>query len=306
MAADNRPTRVLVLGTTGQVGRALLRAPGPLGRVVALGRTEADFTDAVALRDAVLAHRPAAVVIAAAYTAVDRAEQEPEIAHAVNATAPGVIATAAGEVGACVVYYSTDYVFDGAGRRPWRETDPAAPLSVYGRTKREGELAVAECTRHITFRTSWVVSPDGTNFVKTMLRLAAERPSLRVVADQVGAPTSAALIADVTWAVLAELLNAPAEDPRWGTYHLQGAGETSWHGLARHVIARARANGAALACAPEDVAPITTAEYPTAAVRPLNSRLDTSQLRSTFGLTLPAWEDDVDAVVDHLCTSPVA
>lgn len=301
MAAEAAGVRVLVLGAGGQVGREVARALAPLGRVAALGRGDVDLTDADRLRSAVVGHRPAAVVIAAAYTAVDRAEQEPALAHAVNAVAPGVLAAAATEVGACVVYYSTDYVFDGAGTRPWHEMDPTGPLSVYGRTKRDGERAVAACPRHLTFRTSWVISAQGTNFVRTILRLAAERQTLRVVSDQIGAPTSAAVIAGVTAVVLAAMIDAPASDPRWGTYHLQAAGETSWHELARHVIARASANGAALVCAPDDVLAIGSAEYPAAAVRPLNSRLDTTRLRATFGLSLPAWRDDVNAVVDQLC-----
>jgi dTDP-4-dehydrorhamnose reductase len=302
---------VLVLGTTGQVGRALVpvleAAQAVLGPVTALGRDVADLTDETALRRAIAGARPRAVIIAAAHTAVDRAESEPELAARVNAVAPGVIGEAAAAVGACVVHYSTDYVFDGSGTRAWRESDATGPLSTYGRTKLAGEQALAAaCQRHVIFRTSWVVSPTGTNFIRTMLRLAAERTELRVVADQVGAPTAAARIASVTAAVLGAMLDAPANDPRWGTYHLAPAGETSWHGLARHVIARARERGVALACAPEAVHAITTAEYPTPAVRPKNSRLDTTRLRSTFALALPDWRVDVDTIVDSLCPVPTA
>lgn len=297
---------ILILGTSGQVGRALAPALAALGPVTALGRDAADLTDAAALRRAVASVRPRAVVVAAAHTAVDRAEGEVELSELVNAIAPGVIGEAAAAVGACVVHYSTDYVFDGSGARPWRESDPTGPLSTYGRTKLAGEQALAAATRrHLILRTSWVVSPTGTNFIRTMLRLAGERAELRVVADQVGAPTAAARIAAVTATLLRAMLDAPDGDPRWGTYHLAPAGEISWHGLARHVIARARDRGAALTCAPDDVRAITTAEYPTAAVRPANSRLDTSRLRSTFGVDLPDWRVDVDAIVDSLCPVPV-
>lgn len=298
---------ILILGTSGQVGRALAPALTALGPVTALGRDAADFTDAAALRRAIASVRPRAVVIAAAHTAVDRAESEPELAERVNAVAPGVIGEAAAAVGACVVHYSTDYVFDGHGDRPWNESDVTGPLSTYGRTKLAGERALAAAApRHLILRTSWVVSPTGTNFIRTMLRLAAERTELRVVADQVGAPTAASRIAAVTATLLHAMLDAPASDPRWGVYHLAPAGATSWHGLARHVIARALERGATLSCTPDAVRAITTAEYPTAAVRPSNSRLDTSRLRSTFSVDLPDWRVDVDAIVDSLCPVPVA
>ncbi len=302
---------VLVLGTTGQVGQALVSALAATGAaagpVTALGRAEADLGDPDALRRAVARVRPAAVVIAAAHTAVDRAESEPALAHAANAVAPGVIGEAAAEVGACVVHYSTDYVFDGTGTRPWREEDPTGPLSTYGRTKLAGERALAAANpRHLILRTSWVVSPTGTNFVRTMLRLASERDALRVVDDQVGAPTAAARLADVTATLLDRLRGAAADDPRWGVVHCAAAGETSWYGLARHVIARAWARGAALRCRPEAVAPIPSSGYPTAAVRPANSRLDTGRLAARFGLVLPDWRVDVDAIVDHLCPVPLA
>lgn len=300
MGAD--PLRgVLLLGTSGQVGRALLPALAHLGPVTALGRGAADLTDADALRRAVAAARPRAVVIAAAHTAVDRAESEPELAERVNAVGAGVIAEAAEDVGACVVHYSTDYVFDGQGTRPWREDDATGPLSVYGRTKLAGERAVAAATaRHLILRTSWVVSATGHNFIRTMLRLASERPELRVVNDQVGAPTAADRIAAVTGSLLAAMIDAPAADARWGTYHVAAAGETSWHGCARHLIARARSRGAALLCTGDAVHGIPTAEYPTPAVRPANSRLDTTKLRRTFDVTLPLWSVDVDQIVDQL------
>lgn len=296
---------VLLLGTGGQVGRALQPLLGRWGPLTALGRAEVDFTDADALRRAVESARPRAVVIAAAHTAVDRAESEPALAAQVNAVAPGVIAAAAAEIGACVVHYSTDYVFDGRGTRAGREDDPTGPLSVYGRTKLAGEEAVrAAIGRHVILRTSWVVSAHGHNFVRTMLRLAAERAELRVVDDQVGAPTAAERIAAVTETVLSRLIDAPDTDSRWGTYHLAASGETSWHGLARHVLARARARGAALACMDEAVRGIPTSEYPTPAARPANSRLDTARLRRTFDLMLPHWTVDVDAIVDRLIPSP--
>jgi len=297
--------RVLVLGRSGQVGQALAALGPRLGQTLVLGRNDADFESPAALRSAIQTLRPQVIVIAAAYTAVDRAESEPEVADRVNARAPAIVAEEADRVGACVVHYSTDYVFDGSGTRPWIESDPPRPLSVYGRTKLAGERAVAATRRHLIFRTSWVVSPVGTNFVRTMLRLAGERTELRVVNDQFGAPTTAARIADVTAAVLAEMADAPADDPRWGTYHLASGGVTTWHGVARAVIGRAIQQGRSLRCTPEAVAPIPTSAYPTAATRPLNSRLSTSALRSTFSLDLPDWSSEVESVVDILCQEPV-
>jgi len=240
-------------------------------------------------------------VNAAAYTAVDRAESEPALAETVNAVAPAVIAEEASRAGATLVHYSTDYVFDGAKLGAYAETDAVHPLSVYGRTKLDGERAIANAEpRHVILRTSWVVSARGTNFIRTMLRLAGERDSLRVVADQHGVPTTAALLARATRALVEAMHGVDARDPRWGVYHLVPSGQTTWHELAMYVIAGARHRGAALRATPESVAAIATSDYPTAAHRPANSRLDTSKVRQAFGLELPEWRAGVDDVLDQL------
>jgi dTDP-4-dehydrorhamnose reductase len=289
---------ILLLGANGQVGHELRSELARLGPVHARTRAESDLADPESLRRIVRELRPAIIVNAAAYTAVDRAESEAEAAHAVNAVAPGVLAEEAEAVGALLVHYSTDYVFDGRGARPYAETDATNPLSTYGRTKLAGERAVARaCRRHVVFRISWVFGAHGANFLKTMLRLADERDSLRVVADQHGAPTSAELVARVTTEVLATLAGVPATDPRFGLYHLAPAGETTWHEYARRVIGEAAAAGRALKASPATVHAITSAEYPTPAHRPANSRLDTGKLRSIFGISLPPWEHDVDRVL---------
>lgn len=305
--ASDRP-RILLFGAGGQVGAELVRALEGFGEVTALGRAEVDFAaagdDAASLLDIVRSRRPDVVINAAAYTAVDRAESEPEQAHAVNAAAPAALARAADEVGACMVHYSTDYVFDGSKHGAYREDDATAPLSVYGRTKLEGEQAVAtSCARHITLRTSWVYSARGTNFVLTMLRLAAERDALNVVADQRGTPTAAALLADATVRALRQLAAAPRSDARWGLYHVTAAGETTWHGFARHIIERAQSLGMPLRATPDAVRAITTAEYPTPARRPANSRLDTSRFRAVFGGEFDHWTSGVDHVLDQLMTA---
>ena len=296
--------KVLLFGVTGQVGRALVPALQALGEVHAPRRGDpgGDLSrpeEAAALVDA---WRPAIVVNAAAYTAVDRAESEPALAEAVNARAPGAIAQAAARCGAWLVHYSTDYVFDGSGRAPWREADPHAPLSVYGRTKLAGEQAIVQAhPRHLILRTSWVHGPVGGNFIRTMLRLAAERDRLDVVDDQVGAPTGAPLIAQVTVAALRRLQSEPSLA---GLYHLSAAGETSWHGYARFVLEHARSRGVVLRAGPEAVHPLPTSGYPTPARRPLNSRLDTARLRAAFGLVLPPWQEGVRQTVDAIIATP--
>ncbi len=293
--------RILVLGAHGQLGHELPLALSDLGHVIALDRSGADLAAPESLRGVVRQRRPDVIVNAAAYTAVDRAESEPDLAYTVNAVSPGVLAQEAVAVGACLVTYSTDYVFDGRKETAYEESDAPNPLSAYGRTKLAGERAVAEaCPRHLILRTSWVVGVHGANFLKTILRLAAERDSLRVVADQHGAPTAAALIADVTVRALQTLLQASERDARWGLYHLAAAGETTWHGYARHVISRARELGMALKAAPDTVAAIPTAEYPTPAKRPANSRLCTARLRAAFSVELPDWTQGVDHVLEQL------
>jgi dTDP-4-dehydrorhamnose reductase len=241
---------------------------------------------------------PQWIVNAAAYTAVDRAEAEPELAQLVNATAVGALARAARENDAWLVHVSTDYVFDGSGSAPWREDATTAPLNAYGRSKLAGEEFVrANGCRHLLLRTGWVFSTRGANFVKTILRLARERDALRVVDDQIGAPTSAELLADVTaHAIRRTTSNAALA----GTYHVAAAGETSWFGVARHAVARARRRGAEIRVADEAIMPIASAAYPLPAPRPQNSRLDTTKLRAAFDLALPPWQSGVDRVVDEL------
>jgi dTDP-4-dehydrorhamnose reductase len=301
MEREASARRILVLGAHGQVGHELPRALCGLGQVIALDRSGADLAVSESLRAVVRQRRPDVIVNAAAYTAVDRAESEWDLAHTVNAVAPGVLAQEAQAVGACLVHYSTDYVFDGRKETPYEESDLPNPLSAYGRSKLAGERAVAEaCARHLILRTSWVVGSHGSNFLKTILRLAMEGDSLRVVADQRGAPTAATLIADVTARTLQALLGTPESDLRWGLYHVAAAGETSWHGYARYVIGRARELGMPLRASPDSVAAIMTADYPTPAKRPANSRLCTARLGRAFALQLPDWRHGVDHVLEQL------
>lgn len=284
--------KLLLLGKGGQVGWELQRSLAPLGEVVALDFDStdfhADFSRPEQLAETVLKVRPDVIVNSAAHTAVDKAESEPEFARKLNATSPGVVAQAAQEIGALMVHYSTDYVFDGSGNKPWLEDDLTAPLSVYGSTKLEGELLVARhCARHLIFRTSWVYAARGGNFAKTMLRLAKERDRLTVIDDQFGAPTGAELLADVT----AHAVRATVADPgKAGLYHLVAGGETTWHGYARFVLAQAQAAGVALKASPDAVDAVPTSAFPTPATRPHNSRLNTDKLQAAFGLKLPHWQ----------------
>lgn len=290
-------TTILLLGRGGQVGWELQRALAPLGRLVAVDRHSepmgADFTREASLRDLLGALRPQVIVNAAAYTAVDRAESEPDIARQVNAGSVRVLADHAAASGATLVHYSTDYVFDGTGQAPRDEAAPTGPLNVYGQTKLEGEQAIrASGCRHLILRTSWVYAARGGNFARTMLRLAAERERLTVIDDQVGAPTGADLLADVTALALRQLRDDPGAA---GTYHAVAAGETSWHGYARQVIDFARAQGQALRAQAIEAVPTTA--FPTPARRPLNSRLDTRRLRERFDLTLPDWRIGVERML---------
>lgn len=294
------PPKILLLGPNGQVGWELRRALAPLGRVIALGREHdglcGDLTHPGELAGSVRMLRPDIIVNAAAHTAVDKAESEPALAELLNARAPATLAQLAAELGATLVHYSTDYVFDGSGEQPRDETAPTGPLSVYGRTKLAGEQAIqASGCRHLILRTSWVYAARGGNFAKTMLRLAGEREQLRVIADQIGAPTGAELIADVT----AHALRALAQRPELaGLYHLAADGQTSWHGYAEHVIAWARRHGQDLKV--QTVEAIPTSAYPTPAQRPLNSRLDTTRLREAFGLQLPPWQLGVERMLTEI------
>lgn len=293
--------KILLLGKNGQVGFESQRALAPLGEVIAIDYPDCDLTNPDSIRKAIRDCRPDAIVNAAAYTAVDRAEAESDIASAINARAPAVIGEEAARIGARVVHYSTDYVYDGTKPGPYTEADATGPLCVYGLTKRDGDEALAASgAAHFIFRTSWVFGSHGANFVKTMLRLAAERDRLNVVADQVGAPTPASLIADITAQVLAQTKFRP-ELPS-GVYHLAAAGETSWHGFAQAIIRGAVARGVALRMLPEAVRAITTAEYPLPAKRPANSRLDATHLQTTFGLCLPHWQTGLDHVLSEILT----
>lgn len=296
--------KILLTGKNGQVGFELQRALAPLGQVHAIDSGDCNLADADALRALVRRLQPQVIVNPAAYTAVDRAESDVQQAMAVNAVAPGVLGEEAERLGASVVHYSTDYVFDGSKQTPYVESDATAPLGAYGRSKLEGERALAQATaRHLILRTSWVVGAHGNNFAKTMLRLAAERDELRVVHDQKGAPTSAALIADVTAHLVARLKNGP-ETFAHGLYHMTAGGETNWCEYARFVIGYALRCGHALRVSPNEVHPISAEQYPTAARRPSNSHLDTTLFRSTFGLELPHWQEGLGHVLQQILRKP--
>jgi dTDP-4-dehydrorhamnose reductase len=295
--------KILLLGKNGQVGWELQRALAPLGEVIALdfdspGPLSADFSRPESLAATVRAVAPQIVVNAAAHTAVDRCESEPELARALNAAAPAVLGREAAAVGAWLLHYSTDYVFDGSGDVPWVEDAPTGPLSVYGATKLEGEQAIrASGCRHLILRTSWVYAARGGNFARTMLKLAKERARLTVIDDQIGAPTGADLLADVSAHVLRSALGR-AELA--GTYHAVAQGETSWHGYARHVIEFARAAGQPIQVAADAIEAVPTSAFPTPARRPHNSRLNTRKLRDAFGLTLPAWQAGVERMLTEV------
>jgi dTDP-4-dehydrorhamnose reductase len=298
--------KILLLGKDGQVGWSLQRTLAPLGTLQMLDVGDCDFTNPDALRSAVEAARADVIVNAAAYTAVDKAESDARVAQLVNATAPGVMAGVAHRTRALLIHYSTDYVFDGAKSGAYVETDAPAPLNVYGASKLAGENAIRDSgCQYLTFRTSWVFSAHGANFIKTMLRLARERDGLTVIDDQIGAPTSAELLADVTALCLHQWKTQPERRAALcGLYHLVAAGETSWYGFAKHVIEYARARGVPITVAPDAIRPIPTSAYPTAAKRPLNSRLDTAKIRSTFGLTLPDWKVHATRTLVELLRSP--
>ena len=297
--------KILLLGKNGQVGWELQRALAPLGELVALdfdspGPLVADFSKPESLAATMRAVRPDIVVNAAAHTAVDRCESEPDVARALNADAPAVLAREAAASGAWLLHYSTDYVFDGSGSDFRSEDAPTAPLSVYGRTKLEGETAIRTSgCRHLILRTSWVYAARGGNFAKTMLKLAQERDRLKVIDDQIGAPTGADLLADIS----AHALRALQWRPEFaGTYHAVAQGETSWHGYASHVIEHARAAGLSIKVAPEAIEAVPTSAFPTPARRPANSRLDTHKLRETFGIALPPWQAGVDRMLTEILT----
>ena len=296
--------KILLFGKNGQVGWELNRSLQPLGEVVALTRQEADFSKPESLRLIVQSIKPDVIVNAVAYTAVDKAEEEESLATTINSTAVGVLAEEAKNINALLIHYSTDYVFDGSKTTPYTEDDTPCPINAYGRSKLAGEEAIrASGCKHLIFRTSWVYAARGNNFAKTMLRLAIERDELKVIADQVGAPTSAELIADVTALVLYRMIMNPTLlDKASGTYNLASAGETSWYGFAQLVLKIAIKNGYSLRVLPDQIIPISTADYKVSAKRPLNSCLDTTKVQVAFEVVLPVWQQHFVRVADEFLT----
>lgn len=296
--------KILLFGKNGQVGWELQRSLAPFGEVLALDRHSTqncgDLSKPEQLAQTVLTYKPNFIVNAAAHTAVDKAESEPELANVLNVNAPAALAKAAAQVGAWLVHYSTDYVFDGSGSHARQESEGVGPLSVYGQTKLDGEKAiVASGCKHLIFRTSWVYAARGGNFVKTMLSLAQERDKLMVIDDQYGAPTGADLIADVTAHAMRRVLNTHNNSLN-GVYHLVASGDTNWHSYARHVIEQAKAIKPEAAWKVSEIAPVPTSAFPTAAVRPLNSRLCTTKLQQAFDLVLPPWQQGVDRMLAEI------
>jgi dTDP-4-dehydrorhamnose reductase len=290
---------ILIFGANGQVGFELRKSLAAGARLCAFDRATCDVADPEQIKAAIATCQPDIIVNASAYTAVDRAETEEGLAHAVNATAPSVIATEAARRGALMIHYSTDYVFDGRKSEPYTETDAPNPLSAYGRTKLAGEESITRAApQHLIIRSSWVVGAHGANFMKTILRLAKERDVLRIVADQFGAPTSAALLAEVTAQVIGRYLGG--EPVPSGLYHVTNAGSTSWHGFACHIIDWATRHQIPLKTKPESVMPIATEDYPLPAVRPKNSRLSTRKAADAFGLTLPPWQHSMDSILEQI------
>jgi dTDP-4-dehydrorhamnose reductase len=296
--------KILLLGKNGQVGWELQRSLAPLGELIALDRHSTDYcgdlSQPEAVAETVKRLKPTVIVNAAAYTAVDKAETETELAYTINAKAPEALAQAANQTGAWLVHYSTDYVFNGSGNQAWQETDAVAPLSVYGQSKLAGEQAIQAAEGlHLIFRTSWVYAARGNNFAKTMLRLAKERDQLSVINDQIGAPTGAELLADVTAHAIRSGLQKPELS---GLYHLAAAGETSWYNYARYVLDYARQKGIELKTAENAISAIPTSAYPTPAQRPLNSRLNIEKLQNQFDLKLPDWQLGVERMLaEVLC-----
>lgn len=294
--------KILLFGMDGQVGWELQRSLAPLGELVALDFHSkdfcGDFSNPEGIVDTIRAIAPDIIVNAAAHTAVDKAESEPDFARIINALAPALLAQEAKRIGAWLIHYSTDYVFDGSGDQPRLETDSSNPLSVYGKTKQEGEAAIQNADgKYLIFRTSWVYAARGGNFAKTMLKLAQERDVLSVINDQIGAPTGADLLADVTAHAIRTAFHRPELS---GLYHLVASGETSWHGYASFVIDFARQAGVAVKVLPEAILPVPTSAFPLPAARPKNSRLDTSKLSTTFNLHLPQWQSGVSRMLSEI------
>ena len=303
--------KILLLGKNGQVGQVLQRTLQPLGELLALDRAQGstglcgDLSQPEALAATIRQLRPDVIVNAGAYTAVDKAESEPEQARLINAHAPEVLAREAEALGAWFIHYSTDYVFNGSGTVPWQESDATAPLNVYGQSKLEGELRVqAACTRHLIFRTSWVYAVHGNNFVKTMLKLAQERQRLTVINDQWGAPTGAELIASVTASAIQKVSGNSNLDANQGAlagiYHLVASGETNWHAYASHVISQAKTLRPDMQWSVQDIAPVPSTAFVTAAQRPHNSRLNNNKLQTAFGISLPDWQQGVDCMLAEI------
>jgi len=287
---------IVLLAPNGQVGFEVARAVAPLGMLHTLSRSDVDFADTQAVISKVAALNPTLIIIAAAWTAVDKAETEQAACNLINVALPAALATLAKQCNAWLVHYSSDYVYPGNGSTPWQETDTTGPLSVYGQSKLNGDLAVSENTdKYLIFRTSWVYAARGNNFMRTMLKLAQNREALNVVADQIGAPTPARLIAQVTALALQQVLSAAAEQAKAysGVYHLAPQGYCSWYDFAGEIFRLARAQGITLALKPEQFNAITTADYPTPAKRPANSRLNLTKLEHTFNLQLPSWQQQL-------------
>ena len=294
--------KILLFGKNGQVGWELQRSLSSVGELVALDTDDqmpcGDFTRLEDIIQTIHSVSPDIIVNAAAYTAVDKAESESALAHTINTQAPKILAQESLKIGAWLVHYSTDYVFDGNGTKPWKETDPTAPINIYGSTKLEGEKAVINSgCKHLIFRTSWIYSVRGENFIKTMIRLAQSRDHLSVIDDQIGAPTGAELLADVTAHSICTALRQPQVS---GLYHLAAKGEISWYGYANFVLDKARQSGIKLQVQAENIRPVTTDVFPQTARRPGNSRLNTKKIEHTFDLTLPLWQTGVTRMLTEI------
>lgn len=294
--------KILLFGKNGQVGWELQRSLAPLGRVIAVDRFSqeycGDITDTAGITQIIRAIAPDVIVNAVAYTAVDKAENEPVLARQINAEATAVLAHEAKRAGAWLIHYSTDYVFDGSGSRPWLETDNPAPLNVYGQTKLEGEVAIRESgCLYLIFRTSWVYATRGNNFIKSILRLANERDELTVINDQIGAPTGADYLSDTTAHTIMMAINRPEFS---GLYHLVAEGEISWHGYARFIINFAQAHGKQLKLKTDSIVPVPTSSFNTPAKRPHNSRLSTDKFQKTFRLNVPQWQIGVSRALTEI------
>jgi dTDP-4-dehydrorhamnose reductase len=291
--------KILLTGSNGQVGFELNKKLSALGEVIATDREELDLMNLHAIRTFIDQIKPDIIINPAAYTAVDKAESEPEIAYQINTLAPEVLATMAAELDIPLVHFSTDYVFDGLKKDAYVETDKTNPQSVYGKTKNDGEEKIRTHRKHIILRTSWVFGSHGNNFLKTMMRLITDKESLNIVGDQWGSPASASMLSDVTFKIVDGILkNKNFND--YGTYHVTNDGETNWHQYASLISSEAMKLNVKVKCAPDKIHPILTSEYPTAAKRPLNSRLNTDKLKKTFMLELPHWESEVKRVLKEI------